>query len=338
MHTVVGFDIGHSSIKIEAAAANKKRVSLLIPSHACPAVPVDAVAGLDQVRRETVAVDGQDWFFGNTALWQGRHLPTGLSDDWIQTPEHTALFLGGLKALRDAGLPGVDDATIVLGLPGRTFSTQRHTLLTLLSQYAPGAKIHIVPQPAGPFYQAMFTEDGQENSQHTIEDEAWAIVEVGHFTTDTALFRHGQFISWAMGSANGVRVAAQELQRIVAAAHGVQIDLVEATESLQTRRIANFGNVIALDAEVSEAGRIIADQVIRHADQLLADEARKLTGVILAGGGAPLVYPMLKDHWPSTVMPHNPRFSVADGYYRYGRGLALLREQSEAKDLKRKVA
>lgn len=338
MNTVIGFDIGHSSIKVEASMAGKKKLSLLIPSHACPAVSIEVEAAAEKARKETVSLDGREWFFGHTALMQGRNLPTGLTDEWIQTPEHTALFLGGLKALKDAGLPNVDEALIVMGLPGRTFGTQRHALGTLLGQYAPRASIQIVPQPAGPYYQAMFNEEGQENAQRKIDEESWAVVEVGHYTTDTALFKHGQFISWGMGSCNGVRVAAQELQRIVSSAHGIQIDLVEATEALITKRIANFGNAISIENEVMEASRIIADQVIRHADQLLADEARKLTGVILAGGGAPLVYPLLKDHWPSTVMPHNPRFSVADGYCRYGQGISRLRQQGEPKDLKSRKA
>lgn len=338
MNTVIGFDIGHSTIKIEAVSAGKKRVSLLIPSHACPAVPSDVDDTAEKVRKETVSVDGQDWFFGHTALKHGRNLPTGLSDDWIKTPEHTALFLGGLKALRDAGLPEVDDALIVLGLPGRTFPTQRHMLATLLSQYAGGAKVQIVPQPAGPYYQAMFTEEGLENPQRNIEAESWAIVEVGHFTTDTALFRSGEFIGWGLGSCNGVRVAAQELQRIVSATHGIQMDLVRATEALQTKRIPKFGNAISIEGEVADASRIITDQVIRHADQLLGDEASWLTGVILAGGGAPLVYPALKEHWPSTIMPHNPRFSVADGYCRFGQGVMRLRQHAEQKEQKSRKA
>lgn len=334
MQTIIGFDIGHSSIKIEAVAG-KRTSSLLVPSHACPAVVIEDDIEAEKARRETVTVDGRDWFFGNTALLQGRHLPTGFSDDWIHTPEHTALFLGGLKALKDTGVQ-VDDAMIVLGLPGRLFSTQRHALATHLKQYAPNATLHVVPQPSGPFYQTMFDADGGENPERKIDEESWAVVEVGHYTTDTALFKRGSFINWAMGSANGIRVAAQELQRLVEATHGIQIDVVEATDALQNRKIANFGNVIALDNEVAEASRIISEQVIRHADQLLAEEARKLTGVILAGGGAPLVYPALKKHWPNTIMPHNPRFSVANGYCRFGLGMANWAKQREA--VSKKVA
>lgn len=328
MSTIIGFDIGRSAIKIEAAAG-KRKVDLLIPSHACPSVPIADDAEAEKARKETVTVDGLDWFFGQTALVQGRNLSTGLSDDWIHQPEHTALFLGGLKALKDAGLPGVDDALIVIGLPGRTFEAQRHTLATQLAQYAPRASIHTVPQPAGPYYQTMFDEAGCEMPDRKIEEESWAIVEVGHYTTDTALFKRGSFVGWALGSSNGVRVAAQELQRIVQANHGIQIDLVEATEALQTRSIHNFGGILALEKEVAEASRIIADQVISHADQLLGEEARKLTGVILAGGGAPLVFPQLKKHWQTTVMPHNPRFAVASGYCRYGQGLARFKQQQK---------
>lgn len=333
MSTVIGYDIGHSSIKIEAVAG-KRTLSLLIPSHACPAVPIADDAEAEKAQKETVNVDGRDWFFGQTALLQGRNLATGLSDDWIHSAEHTALFLGGLKAIKNTGLPGVDDALIVLGLPGRTFDAQRHTLATYLAQYAPKASLLIVPQPAGPYYQNMFDPSGNEIPERKIEEESWAIIEVGHFTTDTALFKRSAFIGWGLKSCNGVRVAAQELQRIVQENHGIDIDLVEATESLQSKSIANFGGILALELEVAEASKVIADQVIRHADQLLGDEVRKLTGVILAGGGAPLVYPTLKQHWPTTVMPHNPRFAVANGYCRYGQGIARWNQEKAEKGKK----
>lgn len=333
MSAVIGFDIGHSSLKIEAVSG-KRSVSLLIPSHACPAITISDDAEAAKARNETVNLDGRDWFFGNTALLQGRNLPTGLSDDWIHTPEHTALFLGGLKAVKDTGISGVDEAMIVLGLPGRTFDSQRHTLATHLGQHAPKASIQIVPQPAGPYYQQMFNDAGEEIPDRKIDAESWAVIEVGHFTTDTALFKRGSFINWGLGSCNGVRVAAQELQRIVQSNHGIQMDLVESTEALQSRTIANFGGSLGLEKEVAEASRIIADQVIRHADQLLGDEARKLNGIILAGGGAPLVYPMLKQHWSTTVMPHNPRFAVANGYCRYGQGLLRWKQQQADKSKK----
>jgi plasmid segregation protein ParM len=327
MRTTIGLDVGRSAVKV-VAIAEGRRTHQLFPSYACPAVTISDEMEAMKARRETVEFNGASWFFGETAYMQGRNLASGLSDDWVATDEHAALFMGGLKALENAGVPGVDDALILVGLPGRTFESQRSTLASLLSSLAPEASIRVVPQPAGPYYNLMFSEDGTEDPAHVISEESWAVVEVGHYTCDFMLFRNGRYINWALNSTEGVRVAAQELQRLIAARHGVTVDLNEAAEILQTHKLKNFGRTLSVDTEVSEAARVISTQVIQQANTLFETEARKLTGIILAGGGAPLVYPYLKDHWPTTQMPLNPRFSVAEGYARYAQGLLMFESQT----------
>ena len=53
---------------------------------------------------------------------------------------------------------------------------------------------------------------------------------------------------------------------------------------------------------------------------------RKLDGVLLAGGGAPIVHPHIQAKWPHAYLADKPRLAVAEGMRRFGMALLLARE------------
>jgi plasmid segregation protein ParM len=328
---VIALDIGRSSVKAIGFDGNLSK-NVLIPSFACRAIEITDEVEAAKAANETVQLNGTPWFFGDTAMVQGRNLSDGLHDDWIFTDEHTALLLGALKRLNSLGIAGVAQAIIILGLPGRLHKDQAGKLHDHVKQYLPNATIKVQPQPAGPYYQMMFNEDGTENGEHNMMTESWGIVEIGHYTTDFSLFLEGgRPIQDGLDSCNGVKVAIQELQRMVQKQHRIQIDFNEATVALQKGYIRNFGQTINLEKEIGAAGEVLAKQIISYADRIMADHARKLTGVILAGGAAQLLQSHFKKHWPTTYLPYEPRYSVAIGFLRFGIGFARFMAQKEEK-------
>jgi len=79
----VGFDIGHSSVKI-SCFVNGAKHDIIFPSVATPAFTISDENEERRASDETVVVNGKSYFFGKTALIQGGlSCSTGLSENWI---------------------------------------------------------------------------------------------------------------------------------------------------------------------------------------------------------------------------------------------------------------
>lgn len=317
----VGLDIGHSSVKASCNGAGGI-VHKLIPSVVCPAFLISDEAEAKRAAAETVIVGGRSFFVGDTARIQGGNsVSTGLSEDWIDTPEHAALLLGALAKIRTSGI-NMNRPDLVMGLPTHLFLRQKDRLKEIVTRYIEVNSIRVIPQPMGPYQAFMLSPEGMPARLMT--KESWGVVEVGYFTTDFMLIQDGRWMEKASGVCSGVRVAAEHLIRLLAE-RGVTIDLLEAEDALRNGYIRSFGQRIELTDEVDKSSSLIVSEVIDTATRLMEPYARKLDGVIVAGGGAPLVYPLLKARWPHAVLLDNPRFAVAEGMRRLGLALSFVR-------------
>lgn len=332
METVIALDVGHSAVKVVADSGGHRQ-QLMFRSVAVPAFHISEDSARIAAERDTVTVAGQPYFFGDTAVIQGRaDVESGLSEDWITTPQYAALFLGALKRLVQLPIPvSAHKAIIVVGLPAKYFSQQRSLLKTTLLQHIPGANIVVRPQPMGPYCCVQFNSDGSEDRTRSLPDESWAVVEVGHFTSDFALFKGGIWTEHASGSCKGAYVAAQELSRILQATNQVSVSPLEATAAIEAGWVRHYGKKVDIKPYLPAAGMPIAAEILDHATRLMERDARTLDGIILAGGGAPLVYEQLRAKWPHTVLSADSRMSVAEGFCRLGCALrADLRQRTAA--------
>jgi len=324
MQTAIGFDVGRSSVKI-VATRNGIRQELLFPSAVCPAFTINDERGAARAAAETVFVDGRHFFIGETALLQGGDdLSGGLRDDWVYSDQHAALFLGGLKKLQATGMAGIDTALIVVGLPGALYASQKAGLGQALGKLVPQAEIRVMPQPMGPYQELVFTADGKESHTVNADDDSYAVIEVGQYTTDFALLLHGHTIENAFGSCDGMRIAAEHLQRSLRQLQ-FNVSMAEATDLLRTRTLRNFGERIDVSEHVNRAVEPLAAQIVDKANQLIGKSARSLDGILVAGGGAPLVLSTLQKAWPHARLSENCRFSVAEGFCRYSMAFSRFR-------------
>jgi len=85
----------------------------------------------------------------------------------------------------------------------------------------------------------------------------------------------------------------------------------------------NFSAKIDVTNEVGEAVSILSNEVVDTAARLMEPYARKLDGVIVAGGGADFMFETIKKRWPHAVCPQAPRMSVAEGMRRFASMLAI---------------
>lgn len=315
LNGAIGFDIGHSTVKISFSVEGVRR-EIIFPSVATPAFSISDENEARRAAEETVDIKERPYFFGNTALIQGGLSgSTGLSEGWIETPEYETLMRGGFKKLRALGIEP-DECTIVMGLPTSLHSRQKATLKQMASQCTKG-RVMVMPQSLAPYHGFMLDEDGNPSPTRSMESEAWAVVEVGYFTTDIMLMQAGgTWIEKAAGCSRGVALAADALMRAMSE-KDVTVDLNEAEQALQTKVIKNFGKNMDVSKEVDVAISSIVADVLDTSKKLIEPHVRKLDGVIIAGGGAPLVFEEIKEKWPHAVLADNHRFSVSEGMRRY---------------------
>jgi plasmid segregation protein ParM len=326
MKTFIAIDLGRSAVKLVAYdGANDKREVLLYPSAVIPARSLSDEGAGARAMSETVTVNTKSYFFGDTAIRQGHDdLLGGLRDDWFATDHHRALFLGGLKKLTEAGVPDVENALIIVGLPSKLYASHKAQLAKVLSALVPQANIKVMPQALGPYFALAFDEKGQEADK--IEaDGMYGAIEVGQYTTDYALVIEGDPIDDAYGSCSGMSKAAANLQRILQQ-KDYSVTLAEATKALATKKIKNFGNVVDVWSEVSSAVEPLAEEIYMKSREVFGSHLRKLDKIVLAGGGAGLVAPRLSSEWGTLELVPNERFAVAEGFLRYALAESLISE------------
>lgn len=329
MRGVVGLDIGHSAVKGVAVGlfdGVMKRVSFIFPSIAIPAVLIADEAEAERAQMETVSINGDQWFFGETAEIQSvGTYALGLSNSWIESKEHGALFLGAIKKLRLMGMQDVDRSLFVLGLPTNQHAAKKHALKAVLTRLVPGVEIRVTPQPMGALQCDLLTEDGVEREARSLTNESIAVIEVGYFTTDFLLLQRGTWTERGCDSTGGVRLAAERLSKLIVEKHKFEPDLHECQEVLISGRIQHFNKWIDVQPEVQAAKDILIGKIVDEADRLFSPVARRLTKVLVAGGGAPLVIDGLSNKWPHTEMISDHRMAIADGFCRMGVGILNAR-------------
>ncbi|MFY9328645.1 MAG: ParM/StbA family protein [Georgfuchsia sp.] len=320
---VIGLDIGHSSVKVSAKTEHGAPVKMMFPSLVCRAFTIADEAEQQRADLETVEIDQRRYFFGDTAKTQGgKSVTMGLTEDWIQTQEHVVLLLGAMKKLASRGV-STERPVLVLGLPTHLYTRQKHQLIDIVKAHLDVADLFVVPQPMGPYQCQILEQNGKSNKSRNMAQESWGVVEVGHFTTDFMLVQNGRWVEKASGSCSGISVATDHLVRLLEK-HGITISLLEAEEAMVTKTIRNFGKTLEVAADVGKAADIVVAEVVDTASRLLDGYARKMDGVIIAGGGASVVFDRITRKWPHAVQAENPRFSVAEGMRRLGVRLATL--------------
>ena len=334
-HNVVGLDIGHSTVKVAFTNRAGDPQTLIFPSAVSPAIDISDDAEAGRALDDTVFVSGSKMFVGDTAELQGRNnTQNNVSETWIDTVEYQALTMAAYKKTIQAGANITPNTLFVVGLPTSLYKSQRDKLRALTQNIVGHThEVKVLPQSLGAFQSIMFDANGQPSQGRSLTTESWGVIEVGYFSTDFMVMRgHNGKARWiedASGICSGVRVAAERLSRILSDEikvnnKSITVSPKEAETALVTGYIRHFGKIDVTD-KVQRATSIITDEVLRSASRYLESEAATLDGIVLAGGGAPLVENAIKSLWPHVVTPENPRFVVAEGFRRFGVGLLMAR-------------
>lgn len=263
-NVVVGLDVGRSGVKI-AFLFNGEVRTHFIPSVVIPAKALTYDTNAHQTKENTVEIDGASYFVGDTAIEQGAQQTVGLTSNWLEGIEHRALLLRAQRLLKSYG---VSPKLIVAGLPVDTFNAFAELLFEQVSSVF-DCNVTPVPQPWGVYQDYLLSDEGKNKSGliNSAKDK-FAVIDVGHFTTDILLMSNYNWIQESSGATIGMSKSCSELQNLLGA-RGINATIIECQESMQTRTIKEYGQVKDIGADVDKAVRVSASQIIQVAKNLL---------------------------------------------------------------------
>jgi plasmid segregation protein ParM len=323
----IAIDGGHSMFKVRAAslASPDKRFSFQIPTVVMPAIALTNEQTRQKAELETVELDGRRYFFGETALRQGRsEVYTGQNADWIESPQHDALVLGAWrKAMQAFGNP-LARVHLVMGLPAKFVGPQRDTLRSriadlLMPRLLPGQTLRVMVQSQAdaPLQWLSIQNDGSPHPQRDLDNEAWGVIEIGHYTTDFALSDQGAMMEYAAVSCAGMHLVYDGMSSALAQAKlPTSLDVVEA--AVRNGGIRHFGERVDVSHLLRQAKAGFEAVVMDEANRVFGQKAAVLDGIIVGGGGAELLLDGLKQRYPNAVSSDEPRMMVAEGFCRLG--------------------
>jgi plasmid segregation protein ParM len=321
----IGLDIGHSSVKATYSWASRGEIgSILFPTLVIPAFRLMDERAARAAKEDTVDFEGQ-WFVGETAELQGKLASfSGQDRDWVFTKTHDVLVLSALDRIKRQSGYGLHGSTITIGLPAAFYASQktnlRTRLLGVIAQYygeemTATMAVRIQPQPYGPVYLIATASDGSP-SGIDLKNESWGVVEVGHFTTDYILIKREQIVDHSSGSSEGFRGVYERMTPEFSEA-GFSTAPEALTRAILTRRVSHYSKEIDVGPIVDRAVSAVAGGVLSDVQRLFGQDLPSLKALLVAGGAAPVIAPILLDAYPNATLVENPRFAVAEGFRRH---------------------
>lgn len=337
---VVGMDIGHSSVKLALASmvSPQARTMVQFPTVVASAIEISNEDTRARAAQETVQLsnsygNGGQYFFGKTAIRQGRSSAfSGQTKDWVNSVTHDVLVLGAWKKAFEVLHPYAKHIVLVLGLPTAYYAGQKvalksriQSLLLPLIKDGQTLDILIKAQSEAPLQTLVFDNDGAIGNRHQMSKESWAVIEIGHFTTDFSLCVDGDMIEDASGSDDGAHMVYERVSAVFEKnGWSTRIEVID--EAIKSGSYSHYGSSIDISQIIADAKAALSNKVVDTAKRLLGEYGPSLTGVLVAGGGAPLIFDGVKSQFPNATVTSEPTFTVAEGFCRVG--LALARRKA----------
>lgn len=323
----IAIDGGHSMFKVRAALLSSpdNRISFQIPTIVMPAITLTNEQTRLKADAETVELEGRRYFFGETALRQGRsEVFTGQNADWIESSQHDALVLGAWRKVMNSIGKQPARVHLVMGLPAKFVGAQREVLrkriIALLTpRLIPGQtlKVMVQSQADAPLQWLSIQRNGSLDRQRDLDNEAWGVIEIGHYTTDFALSDRGAMMEYAAVSCAGMHLVYDGMSSAMAQAKlPTSLDIVDA--AVRSGTIKLFGQPVDVSHLLGQAKAGFEAVVMDEAERLFSQKAAVLDGILVGGGGAELLFARLKQRYPNAMCSDEPRMMVAEGFCRLG--------------------
>ena len=155
--------------------------------------------------------------------------------------------------------------------------------------------------------------------------ESWAMIDVGFYTTDIMAMEKGGFSNQNIQAHTiGVSEAAIELQESLERKN-IEVSVMQCDKILKDKYLVRFNNKIDMTLEVDNAISALVMKIIEKSEMKLKRYAPNLTGILVTGGGAPLVVDKLAEKWANVRHAPNSRYAIVEGMRRFGEALIMHR-------------
>lgn len=311
---VVGLDVGRSGVKLAFLDSGKNVTTKFFSSVIIPYQPLTFDTNPKATEMDTVEVNGNKYFVGETALAQGAKESVGLNANWLEGDEHTALLIRSQRYLNSYG---VVPKFIVVGLPVNTFKHHASILAKQVkSVFGQDIIVLPVPQPYGVYQDEVLNDMGEIKGNARISGR-YAVIDIGHYSTDFLMMNENNWVESSSGSSDGMYVAVDNLNKTLQGL-GINLSPFKLQEVLKTKTIRQFGEDKDFSNEVRGALQATVQLILQSTKRYIGSEASQMDKIIVAGGGSEVVYPSVSHMWSNATKPENPRFSVALGMRKFG--------------------
>lgn len=318
----VGIDLGYSAVKV---VAGRRRT--VMPS--VVGTPEGGRFSLYDQEQDIILTAPEHLLFGDGAVTQSQFVKRREDRAWIESKDYYHLFLAALTEFTRAT---VVDILLVTGLPVAFYgdrSSLRQRLLGVHKVTREGRRAQtfkvgecrVIPQPFGALLAAVLDEQGRIADQNLATGTV-GVIDVGGKTTNLLSVRRLAEIGRQTESVSvGVWDVMRTVRRFLAdKCPNLDLRDHDVIEAIVAREIRYYGKPVDLRQVVDAALKPMASQVIAQASQLWNGGA-SLDAVLVAGGGALLLGPYLKDHFPHAQIVADPVFANAVGYWKLAQRL-----------------
>lgn len=322
---IFSVDLGFVQTK---AVSKKWKTKFSSLTKKTPSTDIDAFADSDGY---AISCAGKNWRVGTKGSYDFTSERMSSENDIIKLL--TAIALQGKTT------QGID--LLITGLPIEEYNAYRDTLKDSLYKkqftyrFAKQTKdslvqlndVLVIPQSVGAFYDMILDDQGEVINEE-MASEVILTLDIGGRTTDGCIMEAGRFNQDSFTIFKGVWKLHEQVRRLVLKEFKYVLQPYEVDAVVRAR-------AIKLGSEVTPCGHLIKEAVelifpaLQDELTLYIGDFRRISGVILTGGGAHLYKGMFQDLFSSKninmMVSEDAEFANAQGYYKYG----LLKTKAE---------
>lgn len=295
----------------------------------------------------TVTFENQKYYVGHNAVVNSRNGRISLRQNKAESNDNKIKFLTSLALLT---AENEEEATfdIVTGLPVLEYKNQKDKLYNMIynygqpfefyMHYGPNVvkkkikvnNIKVISQGEAAFYDFILDDTGNIKSERVeMVSGTVMVVDPGYRTTDIVTMENGRYIEPLSDQFNtGVNQIHQEILRLIMERLNIKKELKDLDEIVRSGKLFHAMKEYDIKRIIADATTPFAENIVENLHTISNDTLASMQRIILAGGGASIIYPYVKDLLKNDIevsLMDNSEFCNASGYYKYG---LLLKNQN----------
>ncbi|MGA1847266.1 ParM/StbA family protein [Deferribacter abyssi] len=318
---IVAVDIGYGRIKLY-----NSKIKFSYPSYLVKYTPSDISFFATP---DYIEVNDNKFYVGEDAYTMGKLIPL-IGENFHGSNEWKALLSYALyRYFQEKG--GYSDIDLlILGLPLNQYNEKRKQKIKSIKSITASVNdqsfnvkvkdVIVLPQGAGA---VMLYQD---------KYDSMAIIDIGYYTIDLALFLDGKFVFNRSLSFNfGIHELYKNVAKKISKKFNYRPDYKKIEEIVKTKKIKIKGAEHKVDHIIDECKLNYCFDLVNMIKDEWEDSQKEAEKMLFIGGGAEVIKNMLPAD-PQFLVPENPAFANAIGYMKYAE--EFLSDGKQTKDKK----